>query len=59
MVMEHFYPRIEPDNSDPNTKINPKQFLLYGVDYLTTNAIRDRFTVWNSEEKKEINVNRI
>jgi hypothetical protein len=47
MVMEHFYPRIEPDYSDPNTKINPRQFLLYGVDYLTTNAIRDRFTVWN------------
>lgn len=38
---EHFHPRREPEYE--NNPINPLEFLLYGVDFLSTAMIQDRF----------------
>lgn len=39
---EHFYPRPEPDYSDPQARPIRNQLVIFGVDFLTTNAIKDR-----------------
>lgn len=45
---EHFYPKNDPDYTNPEVQPNPCEIILYGVDFLTTNAIKDRFKVLNT-----------
>jgi hypothetical protein len=42
---EHFERKIEPDYSNPDMIPNPCELLIYGVDFLTTKMIKDRFTL--------------
>jgi hypothetical protein len=49
---EHFYPRPEPDYSDPDTEPKFTELVLYGVDFMTTNAIKDRLKATEAEIKE-------
>ena len=50
--LQHFDPKPEADYSDEDTKPTPCEFILYGVDFLNTNAIKEYFLTPDSRVKK-------
>lgn len=54
--LQHFHPRPDPDYLDDNA-VNPKEFIVYGVDFLTTSQIKGIFNIFEPQISELIWIN--